>query len=48
VSSIRIGGRAAGHKMEQEPVELGREEADKLNDQAAWCESDTEQEPEQG
>lgn len=47
MNRIRIGGHAAGHKTENEPVELDCEEADKLNDQAAWYEDGTEQEPKQ-
>lgn len=44
MNRIRIGGHAAGHKTENEPMELGREEADKLNEQA---EAGAEQEPTQ-
>ena len=34
MSRIRLVGQVSGHKVENEAVELGREEADKLNDQA--------------
>jgi hypothetical protein len=34
VSRFRLVGQVSGHKVENEAVELGREEADKLNEQA--------------
>jgi hypothetical protein len=34
VSRFRLVGQVSGHKVENVAVELGREEADKLNEQA--------------
>lgn len=34
MSRFRLVGQVSGHKVENEAVELGREEADKLNEQA--------------